>query len=298
MNNSPLVSIIINCFNGEKYLKEAINSVCLQSYSNWEIIFWDNLSTDNSASIAKSFDDVRIQYHCSAEFTPLGFARNQAVSKAKGLWVAFLDSDDVWHKDKLYDSLLALSEHKEKDKVSLIYTKTTRIDDLGHRIGESIRFDSGNLLDPLLRHGNFIVQSSIMVKKETFNLVGGFNPEFTYCPDYDLLLKITRINLAIGINKFLTFYRVHDGSITSTKTYDNSIEAIDFMINYLKKNNLSFITRVILGKNITYKVTVFFTKLIFKKEFKQVFIVVKSYYKYLLFGPLVVPNIIINIIKK
>ena len=55
-NNKPLVSIIINCLNGEKYLKEAINSVYKQSYKNWEIIFWDNGSIDNSKKIAKSYN--------------------------------------------------------------------------------------------------------------------------------------------------------------------------------------------------------------------------------------------------
>ena len=59
----PLMSILMNCFNGEKYLREAIDSVTEQTYTNWELIFWDNQSTDNSASIVKSYNDPRIKYY-------------------------------------------------------------------------------------------------------------------------------------------------------------------------------------------------------------------------------------------
>jgi glycosyltransferase involved in cell wall biosynthesis len=77
MTEQPLVSVIMNCCNGEKYLQEAIDSVLAQTYKNWEIVFWDNQSIDDTAQIAKSYDDPRIKYHRSESFTPLGEARNQ-----------------------------------------------------------------------------------------------------------------------------------------------------------------------------------------------------------------------------
>ena len=95
-----LVSIIMNCHNGEKYLKDAINSIIIQSYKNWELIFFDNASTDNSSNIVKNFKDKRIKYHYS-EFVNLGVARKKAFSLCKGEYVAFLDSDDYWVKNKL-----------------------------------------------------------------------------------------------------------------------------------------------------------------------------------------------------
>ena len=63
MKNEPLVSVIMNCFNGEEYLREAVNSVIKQNYKNWEIIFWDNQSTDKSAEIFKSYKDKRLKYY-------------------------------------------------------------------------------------------------------------------------------------------------------------------------------------------------------------------------------------------
>ena len=68
MNNRPLVSIIMNCYNGEQYLPQALNSVVDQTYGNWELIFWDNQSTDKSAEIFKKYNDIRFKYFYCFEF--------------------------------------------------------------------------------------------------------------------------------------------------------------------------------------------------------------------------------------
>lgn len=81
MEQSPLISIIINCFNGERFLREAIDSVIAQTYSNWELIFWDNQSTDSTANIVRSYHDDRIRYFYAPEHTSLGEARNLALEK-------------------------------------------------------------------------------------------------------------------------------------------------------------------------------------------------------------------------
>ena len=100
-DRNPLVSIIMNCHNGEKYLKESLDSVISQTYKNWELIFWDNKSSDKSAEIFKSFDDQRLKYYYNDELTTLYKARNLSLKKANGEFVTFLDTDDYWLKDKL-----------------------------------------------------------------------------------------------------------------------------------------------------------------------------------------------------
>ena len=100
-----LVSIIINCYNSEQYIKETIQSVILQTYKNWELIFYDNQSTDNSYKIYKRFKDKRLKYYKSKKFEKLGLARKNALIKAKGDFIAFLDSDDLWKKNKLKTQL-------------------------------------------------------------------------------------------------------------------------------------------------------------------------------------------------
>ena len=101
MKKTPLVSIIINCLNGEKYLDKALKSVFNQIYTNWEIIFFDNNSTDKSYSILKKYKDKRIKYFKSKKIYKLYKARNLAVKKCKGKMVTFLDVDDWWAKNKL-----------------------------------------------------------------------------------------------------------------------------------------------------------------------------------------------------
>ena len=98
----PLVSVIINCRNGEKYLKKCITSVIKQKYKNWEIIFFDNDSKDKSKNILNLYKNRRIRYFKSNKLLKLYHARNIAISKAKGSYITFLDVDDWWLKKNLF----------------------------------------------------------------------------------------------------------------------------------------------------------------------------------------------------
>ena len=118
MTEKPLVSVIINCYNGEKYLREAIDSVIAQTYENWELVFWDNQSTDSTCSIVESYKDPRIHYFYAPKHTPLGEARNLAVEKANGEYINFLDADDVWSANKLAEQVKLI----DPVKVGVIFT--------------------------------------------------------------------------------------------------------------------------------------------------------------------------------
>lgn len=101
MTREPLVSILMNCYNGEQYLKEAVDSVLDQTYRNWELVFWDNQSTDRTAEIFKNYDDPRLKYFRAPEHTDLGGARARAWPHLSGEFVAVLDADDLWLPQKL-----------------------------------------------------------------------------------------------------------------------------------------------------------------------------------------------------
>ena len=118
MKNEPLVSVIINCYNGEKYLKKSIESVLSQKYKNWELIFWDNQSTDNSKEIFYSFNDNRLKYFKSKKYLKLYEARNEAIKVCSGEFISFLDSDDWWTPDKLKEQV----PYFENPKVGLVYS--------------------------------------------------------------------------------------------------------------------------------------------------------------------------------
>ena len=101
----PAISVVMSVYNGEKFLQEAIDSVLAQTYQNWELIFWDNQSTDNSAKIFKSIDDQRLKYYYAPQHTWLYEARNYAIEKSSGEYFAFLDVDDWWIPEKLEKQL-------------------------------------------------------------------------------------------------------------------------------------------------------------------------------------------------
>jgi glycosyltransferase involved in cell wall biosynthesis len=105
----PAVSVIMNVRNGASTLREALDSVMAQTFSDWELIVWDDCSSDDSAKIVAQYSDPRIRYFFSSELTSLGRARNHAIRQAQGVWVAFLDQDDLWLPRKL-EMQLALAD--------------------------------------------------------------------------------------------------------------------------------------------------------------------------------------------
>ena len=101
MSKNIKVSVIVNCFNGQKYLHKCIGSILNQEYQNFEIIFWDNNSSDDSIEIAKKFKDDRIKIFKNTITEKLYKARNKAINKSSGELIAFLDCDDWWETDFL-----------------------------------------------------------------------------------------------------------------------------------------------------------------------------------------------------
>lgn len=101
MSQKELVSIIMPNYNCEKFVYETVKSVIDQTYENWELLFVDDCSTDKSVEIVESFNDSRIRILENPKNSGAAISRNYALREAKGKWIAFLDSDDLWHREKL-----------------------------------------------------------------------------------------------------------------------------------------------------------------------------------------------------
>ena len=212
MDSAPLVSVLMNCFNGEKYLREAIDSVINQTYQNWEIVFWDNASTDNSASIAKSYDE-RIKYHLASETTPLGKARNFGLKYCKGKYIAFLDTDDIWLPDKLQ---LQVQLMESNDKYALCYGSSITSDEHGNKIRDRrVKNTSGFIFGELLKQYEINMQS-VMLRTEILKSSGlHFDESLQYCPDYQLFMEIaSRYSIGV-IADNLVKYRISSNSLSS-----------------------------------------------------------------------------------
>ncbi|MFR4627435.1 MAG: glycosyltransferase family 2 protein [Dorea formicigenerans] len=131
--NEKLVSIVMVNYNQERFIKEAIDSVIAQTYQNWELIIVDDGSTDQSVDIIKNYDDDRIKPIYLEENSHICIATNVGFSHVTGEYIARLDSDDVWEKEKLYKQVALL---EEKPNARVCFTQVNLIDENGQNINE------------------------------------------------------------------------------------------------------------------------------------------------------------------
>lgn len=209
---NPLVSIIINCYNGEEFLKEAIDSVFAQSYSHFEIIFWDNASTDNSASIAKAYGS-RIKYFLALENKPLGEARRAALQKASGEYLSFIDCDDIWLPDKLEVQIKLMKSNKD---LILCYGSIEEILPSGEFFRNvSTIYESGFIFEKLLLQFDVNILTS-MIRSSLLQEAGiTFDPNITASEEYCLFMQLASRYPFGVIKEVLAKYRVHPTSLTS-----------------------------------------------------------------------------------
>lgn len=209
-----LISVIMPCFNAEKYLREAIESVTRQTYTNIELIIVDDGSTDNSVRIAQSYSN-RVIFLRQNNKGPYP-ARNMGIRASNGKFVAFLDADDYWRTDCLEKLFAALCN---SDAI-LAYCGWQNIGLTGVA-GEPYippDYESGNKTELLLRHAAPWPIHAALIRKSALEEFGGFSEKFFSCMDYDLWLRIATSRHIKRVDEALAFYRHHSkGQITSKK---------------------------------------------------------------------------------
>ncbi len=295
MKNPPLVSIIMNCFNGERYLESAINSVINQTYKHWELIFWDNKSSDNSAKILKKFKDKRIRYFYSKNKTVLYKARNLAIKKSKGKFLAFLDVDDMWEKNKLS---LQIPEFKNK-KIGLVYSNFYKLNNTKKDLAYKTQLPSGKITNSII--SNYQVPFlTVVLRKSFINKKKVFDFKYDLLSDYDFVLNFSLKHIFKSINKPLAYYRIHDNQLQKIemfsqaeqfcnwfknkkikkkfKKYDLSsiYKKYDYydLLRNLKKSKIKFFIKIFkqfdIGNFIKISILIFFPKKIAFKFFDNV----------------------------
>ena len=206
---APAVSVIVNCRNGERYLREALDSVFAQTYGDWEIVFWDNLSTDRSADIARAYGE-RVRYFSGG---PLGLhaARNRAVEQARGRYIGFLDTDDVWLPRKLE---LQVPRFERDPEVALVYSNGELFDDTGgHRLQYRRPQREGAIFRHVLAHYGLLLPT-VMIRRSAYDACGGFDETMEVAGDADLFLRICRRSKAAYVHAVTARYREHAASVT------------------------------------------------------------------------------------
>jgi len=210
---TPLVSIIIPTYNRAGFLKEAIKSVLAQTYKNIEVIVVDDGSTDNTPKLVKQFTDKRIIY-LRQENKGASSARNKGIESARGNYIAFLDSDDIWLPQKIEKQLKIFNI--SRCNPGLVYTGIQYMDYDGNlkKQKKIIRF-RGNILKRLLRKNIPGVGSTMLVKKECFEKCGLFDKRLPSRTDLDMLIRISRYFTVDRVAEILALERIHDKRITA-----------------------------------------------------------------------------------
>lgn len=209
---APLVSVNMSVYNGEKYLKPAIDSILNQTFDNFELIIVDDGSTDKTAEILDSYDTPRIRV-LTQEHHGISYGRNQALKVSRGEFVAVMDADDISFPERLEKQVNFLQMHPE---IGLLGTWARFADEIKDQHWEYTPPVSNQQLQQHLIHGNPFVHTSIMMRKSVLETVGGYNENFPYIVDYELFVRLAPHTQMANLPEVLVMHRYYIGSVSTT----------------------------------------------------------------------------------
>lgn len=235
MEKEPLVSIITPLYNSEKFIAETIESVLTQTYKNWEMLIVNDCSKDNGASIVEEYSkkDKRVKLFNNEKNMGVSFTRNRAIDLSNGKYIAFLDSDDLWYKEKLEKQIRMM----EENQYVLSYTGYNKINKDGTKRG-IISIPKKLNYKELLKN-NLISCDTGVYNKKFFKEHRFIN--YGMSEDYIFWLELLKkIDYAYGIQEILASYRITENSRSS-----NKIRAVKFNWKiYREVENLNLVESI------------------------------------------------------
>lgn len=213
MESQPLVSVIVPCYNMESFISDTIKSVMGQTYPHWELLIVDDVSTDATCSIVEAFakSENRIQLFTKKSHSGIASSRNQAISAARGQYLAFLDADDVWYPEKLQVQLQFMSDKN----ISFSFSSYDCIDEAGYRLDKSVLVRQNLDYEAYLRN-TIIGCSTVMIDKDKVGNV--VVPDYRTSEDTATWLDILKKGyVAYAIEQPLVSYRIRRQSASSNK---------------------------------------------------------------------------------
>ncbi len=215
--DSELVSIFICVYNGERFLRETLNSVINQTYKNLEIIIVDDCSTDATEEIINSFNDTRIKTVKNDINRQYPYSCNYGLSLCKGEYISHIDADDLWEPDKIEKQVEFLNNHRE---YAMCFTWADLIDESGNPAGDNFyalkdvynmpNLQQHEMLRYLFDNANHLCHCAVMGRKEIFGTVGPYDVSLCYLQDFDYWLRSLLVTPIYCIEKPLTHVRVHE----------------------------------------------------------------------------------------
>ena len=207
------VSVVMPAFNAEKYIPSAVKSVLSQTYKDFELIIIDDASTDDTEKIIGSLDDSRIRIIRNDINRGVAFSRNLGVKEAKGRWIAFLDSDDIWETEKLQKQINLV----EKDTaVKFCFTGSTFINAEGRKKNYILHVPQKISKTEILKQ-NLISCSSVLIDRNLMIKYPMSEEQNIHEDFYSWIKMLEEIEFAYGIDEPLLIYRISDSSKSGNK---------------------------------------------------------------------------------
>ena len=232
--NPPMVSVIMPVLNGELFISEAIKSALNQTFRDFEIIVVDGRSSDNTVSIVQTFilNDPRIRL--TTQITSgLPAAKNLGIQTSKGKYIAFLESDDLWHPDKL---LVQVTEMEKNPSIGLISCLSTAIDHRGKLLGWKLGVnENGNVYKAVLKRNPISSCSVPLIRSECLSEVGLFNNSCKFSDDWEMWIRFTKKFPIRTVPKVLLGYRRCYSN--RSRNYKEMINDGEFILKEAFKND-------------------------------------------------------------
>lgn len=224
----PDVAVIIPCYNARNTISKTLDSVLSQTYKLFKIYVVNDGSTDDTLDILHAYQKKNSEkiYVVSQQNQGQAAARNKGIQSSQEAYIAFIDSDDLWHPEKLEKQRLVFAKHD----IGMCYTQGVEIDEQENQIdiihvNPSYR---GRCFEKLIISNN-IVASSVMIRRSVLDRVGMFDTGLGACENWDLWLRISRSFFIDFLDEPLTSYRIHSGNMSqnSDKMYKNREKVLE-----------------------------------------------------------------------
>lgn len=240
----PLITVVIPVYNGEKTIRETIQSVFNQSLSDLELLVINDGSTDSTLEIASQIQDERLKVYTYPN-AGLAASRNRGISLAKSEYISFIDADDLWTPDKLESQLKALQKNPE---AAVVYSWTDWIDESSQLLGKgSHNTQQGEVLPQLLLNDFVANGSNCLIKMQAFREVGGFDETLTAVEDWDMWLRLAERYQFVAVPSPHILYRVTSNSMSfnvwgmeaaSLQIIEKAFASAPQSLQYLKRDSI------------------------------------------------------------
>ena len=205
----------MNCYNAEKFLKSSLDSIQKQKYQNFELIFYDNCSTDNSKKIYKNYKDKRFKYFSTKKKIPLGRARYNSLKKVSGEYFLFCDSDDYLMPEKIFYQMKLFKDKK----IAAVFSNSLFVSKLNTRKLYNNNIKDGKIFYDLIENYYISFDTIIFKKSLVLKLDETLDKKFDLIHDLDLIIRLSKIYKIKYCNKVLSKWRAHFNS-TSNNAYE------------------------------------------------------------------------------